>query len=119
VDPVTSLDLAWICLSVAVVCLAALAAALGAVFVLARRVSSLAVDVTEVGGTRPSCPDRPRIDQLEAFARGGPAGQPRGRHGARSQRPPPDPRARWDRAPEPQPDGLLAGPPPLIRRPPR
>ena len=110
--PVPSLSLAWFCLAAAVTCAAITAAALGAVAILARRVADLNAELTDLDLTRPACPDRPRIDALEQYARG-----PAGRHGRPQQ---PDgrvPRTRWGRPPQPQPPprthpgGLLAAPP--------
>jgi hypothetical protein len=119
----TATDLAWWCLSAAVLAAVIAAALGGAIVVLVRRIGELEADVGEAIADKTACPDQWRISALERYADGGMANQPkRGRHSAAGPQthlqPVPSPggqRRRWSRPP-PQPDprtsGLLAGPRP-------
>lgn len=101
------------CLIIASLAAATAVAAGALAWVMARRVDTLAADLAGITSERPSCPDRGRITALEDYARGGPAGPPRGRHG---RRPPPQPQPRpavqgWPGTQDQQPRGRRGRPP--------
>ena len=83
----TATDLAWWCLSAAVLAAVVAVALGGAVVVLVRRIGELEADVGEAIADKTACPDQWRISALERYADGGMAApRQRGRHTATAAR---------------------------------